>query len=138
MAENKTRPEVRSPGDFLESIADDKRRVDAQALAKLMGEVTGEQAIMWGSSIVGYGTLHYRYESGREGDTPVVSFAPRAAALVLYGIFAHDEGGVMAAQLGPHTVGKGCLYIKDLSAIDAEILALMIGVAYRAKTGVGG
>ncbi|MDQ1547541.1 MAG: hypothetical protein QOH69_2445 [Actinomycetota bacterium] len=137
MAENKTRPEVGSPDDFLESIADDKRRVDAHALAKLMGEVTGEQPTMWGSSIVGYGTLHYRYESGREGDTPVVSFAPRTASLVLYGIAAHDVGGVLAAQLGPHTAGKGCLYIKDLSAVDNDVLARMIGVAYRAKAGLG-
>jgi hypothetical protein len=133
MAENKTRPEETHPGDFLGSIPDEKRRTDAQALAKLMGDVTGEPATMWGSTIVGYGTIHYRYESGREGDTPIVSFAPRAASLVLYGIAVHDEGGVLAAQLGPHTVGKGCLYIKDLSAVDIDVLARMIGLAYRAK-----
>jgi hypothetical protein len=133
MVPNKTKPEDALPNDFLESIANEKRRTDARALAKLMGDITGEPATIWGTSIVGYGTLHYRYESGREGDTPVVSFAPRAASLVLYGVAAHDEGGVLAAQLGPHTVGKGCLYIKDLSAVDTDVLARMIGLAYGAK-----
>lgn len=135
MATNKTGPEETRPGDFLQSIADEKRRTDAHALAKLMGDVTGEPATMWGSSIVGYGTHHYRYESGREGDTPIVSFAPRSGSLVLYGVAAHDAGGVLAARLGPHTMGKGCLYIKDLSAVDTEVLARMIGVAYAAKSG---
>ena len=133
MATNKTKPEDVFPGDFLESIADEKRRADAMALAELMSEVTGERATMWGSSIIGFGTHHYKYESGREGDTPIVSFAPRKDSLVLYGIAAHDEDGALAAQLGPHTVGKGCLYVKDLSAVDAGVLARMIGVAYRAK-----
>ncbi len=130
---NKTKPEGVLPSDFLRSIADERRRNDATALVKIMSDVTGQNAVMWGSSIVGFGTHHYKYESGREGDAPLVSFAPRKDSLVLYGIAVHDEGGVLTAQLGPHTMGKGCLYIRDLSAINADVLSRMIGLAYQAK-----
>jgi hypothetical protein len=133
VAINKTKPEGVLPSDFLRSIADERRRNDATALVKIMSDVTGQKAVMWGSSIVGFGTHHYKYESGREGDAPLVSFAPRKDALVLYGIAAHDEGGVLAAQLGSHSMGKGCIYIKDLTAVDSDVLARMISVAYTAK-----
>lgn len=133
MTENKTKPESGSPADFLSGIADEKRRTDSLALAKLMHQVTGEEPVLWGTSIVGFGAQHYKYESGREGDTAIVSFAPRKNALVLYGVALHDEDGTLRAQLGQYEMGKGCLYIKDLSAIDTDVLGRMIALAFAAK-----
>ena len=135
MSENKTRPEEGRPADFLHGIADEKRRADSLALAKLMHEVTGEEAVLWGTSIVGFGSQHYKYDSGREGDTAIVSFAPRRNALVLYGVALHDEDGSLRAQLGRYEMGKGCLYIKDLSAINTDVLGRMIALAFSAKAG---
>jgi hypothetical protein len=87
---------------------------------------------MWGKSIVGFGSHHYKYESGREGDMPVVSFAPRKDSLVLYSVLTYNDDQQLAARLGPHTVGKGCLYIKDLAKIDKGVLGQIIERAFRA------
>jgi hypothetical protein len=133
MVANKTSPESASVDAFLAGLESAARRRDAESLALIMAEVTGQQAVLWGTSIVGFGAHHYVYESGREGDTPAVSFAPRKNALVLYSVLAADIDGTLLAGLGPHTTGKGCLYIKELSNVDADILSRMIANAMSAQ-----
>lgn len=97
------------------------RRRDAEELTALMQEVTGRDAATWGT-IIGFGSCHYRYPTGNEGDSPLLGFAPRKAATTIYlldGVAAHEDA---LAQLGPHTTGAGCLYIKDLEQIDLAVL----------------
>ena len=99
-----------------------------------MGHVTGTQATMWGGSIIQFGTYHYRYESGREGDAPAAGFAPRKAATTIYlpeGTAAYEE---LLGRLGEHTTGVGCLYIKNLDRVDLEVLERVIESSYRAVT----
>jgi hypothetical protein len=126
MAENKTKPTEVSVAAFLEGIADEARRADAEALVKLMREVTGEEAKMWGPSIVGFGRCHYTYESGREGDMPLIGFSPRKAAFVLYGPTRAGDAPALLAALGKHTMGKGCLYIKKLADVDPKVLKSLV------------
>ena len=133
MAENKTRPTVQSVSAFVDTLDDETRRNDAKALIKLMGKVSGEKPKLWGPSIVGFGSRHYVYDSGREGDTPVIAFSPRKAATVLYGAIGFDGAERLLAQLGPHTTGKGCLYIKRLAAVDTAVLEQLITRAVAAK-----
>jgi len=110
---------------FLDSVQDPRRRREGQELAALMERVTGWTPVMWGASIVGFGDLHYRYESGREGDTFVVGFSPRKSALTLYGLLSDADDAALEA-LGPHTRGKGCLYVKDLARIDTDVLEALV------------
>jgi hypothetical protein len=136
MAENKTKPSLVSPEDYIRSIEDPERRADGQRLLKIMSDATGEVAVMWGSSIVGFGSYHYKYESGREGDSLKVGFSARKAALVLYGLVLydeHEENNRLLAKLGKHTRGKGCLYIKSLEEIDEKVLRTMIENGYRTE-----
>ena len=132
MAENKTKPTAISVSEFLDACADDARRADARALTKLMENVTGYKPNMWGPSIVGFGSYHYVYESGREGDMPMVGFSPRKAALVLYGAIGFDGSEAFLAKLGKHTTGKGCLYIKKLADVDLRVLETLLGRAFAA------
>ena len=107
------------------------RRRDAEALVRLLREVTGEEPAMWVGGIVGFGSCHYRYETGTEGDSPIVSFAPRKTATTVYlldGVPSHFEA---LAQLGPHSTGAGCLYLKDLSSIDTDVLRGIVARSYR-------
>lgn len=125
-AELKTRPTAASVEAFLAAVKDEGRRRDARTLLELMRRITGEPPSMWGPSIVGFGRYHYRYESGREGDMPVAGFSPRAQALTLYvmgGLSSHTE---LLARLGPHTHGKGCLYVKRLADVDLAVLERLI------------
>ena len=133
MAENKTRPTVQSVSAFVDTLDDETRRNDAKALIKLMGKASGEKPKLWGPSIVGFGSRHYVYDSGREGDTPVIAFSPRKAATVLYGAIGFDGAERLLAQLGPHTTGKGCLHIKRLAAVDTAVLEQLITRAVAAK-----
>ena len=126
MAENKTKANSLSVTDFINKVPDAARRADAKALAKLMQTASGEKPKMWGPSIVGFGSYHYKYDSGREGDMPVVAFSPRKPALVLYGVAGADEAKPLLAKLGKHTTGKGCLYIKSLADVDAKVLNTLI------------
>jgi hypothetical protein len=126
MAENKTKPTEVSVAAFIEAIADPAKRADAKALVKLMREVTGEEAKMWGPSIVGFGSCHYVYESGREGDMPLIGFSPRKAAFVLYGPTRAGDAPALLAALGKHTMGKGCLYIKKLADVDSKVLRSLV------------
>jgi hypothetical protein len=133
MAENKTRPTELSVASFIDAIDDQARRADAKALAKLMQSVTGEEPKMWGPSIIGFGSYHYKYESGREGDSLIVGFSPRKAATVVYGIAGADGAPALIAKLGKHTTGKGCLYIKKLADVDSKVLELLVANSFSAK-----
>lgn len=122
MAENKTKPTKLSVASFIDALTDPARRADAKALLKLMQSAAGEKPKMWGPSIIGFGSYHYKYESGREGDMPVIAFSPRKAATVLYGMTAFSEAAALLAKLGKHTTGKGCLYIKKLDDVNLSVL----------------
>ena len=120
--------------DFLDKVGSPTRRRDADTLLELMGRATGQPAYMWGSSIVGFGQYHYRYDSGRQGDGPAASFSPRKAATTIY---LPDGTGSYADQLsrlGPHTTGVGCLYLKDLGQVDLGVLKEIIVDSFRTVT----
>lgn len=119
---NKTQPTDAGVDAFLDSVPDPVRQADARALCALLSELSGEPATMWGSSMIGFGTQHYRYETGREGDWFLVGFSPRKAATTIYltdGLQQHNE---QLAALGPHTTGKDCLYVKRLADVDGAVL----------------
>jgi hypothetical protein len=133
MADPKTVRTGASVGDFLAAVPDPKRRADAQTLCALMAEATGVQPEMWGSGIVGFGSYHYRYATGREGDWPAVGLSPRRSALTIYVSAGFDDAEL--SRLGPHTTGKSCLYIKRLSDVDAGVLRELIAAAFRRLNG---
>lgn len=116
---------------FLATVPDQRRRTDAGALVGLMADATGEAPAMWGSSIVGFGSYHYRYHTGREGDTVAVGFSPRKSALTLYVCAYLDRYADLLAGLGTHTLGKGCLYIKRLADVDTHVLAQIVARSHR-------
>jgi len=126
MAENKTKPTKVSVTAFIAAIPDSTKRTDAKALVKLMQSAAGEKPRMWGPSIIGFGSYHYRYDSGREGDMPLIAFSPRKAATVLYGLTGAIDSKALLPKLGKHSTGKGCLYIKKLADVDQEVLQSMI------------
>jgi hypothetical protein len=128
MADNKTKPTKISVAAFIDAITDKDRRADAKALVKLMQKVSGEKPTMWGPSIIGFGSHHYVYDSGREGDMPLIGFSPRKAATVLYGLSSSEA---LLPKLGKHTRGKGCVYIKKLADVDQKILEKMAAKAGR-------
>ena len=117
---------------FVDAVPGDVRRRDAETLLDLMTRVTGETPRMWGTSIVGFGEYHYRYATGREGDAPAAAFSPRKAATTVYLADSLERYADSLARLGPHTTGVGCLYLKDLSAVDLEVLESLVGSSYRA------
>ena len=126
MAENKTK---RNDGDviaYLESVQNKRRREDSFVVLKMMEEVTGEPAEMWGTSIVGFGSYHYRYDSGREGDFMISGFAPRKQALTLYIMGGHERYQELFAKLGKYRTGKSCLYINKLADVDLAVLREII------------
>lgn len=123
---NKTKPTRMAADDFLISIDNVERREDCQAIRKLMEKVTGEPAVMWGSSIVGFGTYHYRYESGREGDWAVTGFSPRKADISVYLMAGGPDQPDLLAKLGRHRMGKSCLYIRKLADVDMSVLERLI------------
>ena|SRR5579862_5100985 len=126
MVENKTKPTNASVAAFINGLSDETKRTDAKVLVKLMQKATGEKPKMFGPSIIGFGIYHYIYESGREGDMPLVAFSPRKAATVLYNVTGFSGSQALLARLGKHTTGKGCLYIKKLADIDQKVLEGMI------------
>jgi hypothetical protein len=139
MRENKTKAGSLNVGAYIDALTDPTRKSDAKELVQLMQHASGEKPRMWGPSIVGFGSYHYRYDSGREGDMPLISFSPRKAAMVLYSMLAQSESKSLLTKLGRHTTGKGCLYIKKLADVDRTVLETLIKNAvehYRARTGV--
>jgi hypothetical protein len=133
MADIKTKPTTVSVAEFIEAIPDQTQRADSKAIVKLMRSVTGEKPKMWGPSIIGFGSYHYTYDSGREGDMPIAGFSPRKAATVLYGLIGTTDAKALLAKLGKHTTGKGCLYIKKLTDVDQQVLEQLIVNSVAAK-----
>lgn len=129
MPENKTKATTMSVPAYIDSLDDVTRQSDAKELAQLMQRASGEKPKLWGPSIIGFGSYHYRYDSGREGDMPLVSFSPRKSALVLYSLLCNNEATTLLSKLGKHTTGKGCLYIKKLADVDKKVLEVLIGNA---------
>ena len=132
MAENKTKPTDEDVAAYLDRLPDAKRREDARAICALMQRVTGESPVMWGPSIVGFGSYHYHYESGREGDAPVAGFSPRARELVVYLSCDDPASEQLQARLGKHKRSKACLYIKSLADVDQGVLAELIAQSAKA------
>ncbi len=130
MSENKTIPTNASVTEFLNTIENETRREDSFAILKKMKEITGKPAVMWGNSIVGFGSYHYKYDSGREGDILITGFSPRKQNLTLYILDGFDGYQELLSKLGPHKTGKSCLYIKKLSDIDMDILTKLISTSF--------
>jgi hypothetical protein len=126
MSDIKTKVNDASVLEFLHSVPDEKRRQDSLAVLALMQEVTGLEAKMWGPSIVGFGSYHYKYESGREGDMPLTGFSPRKQNLTLYIMGGFDNYEQLMASLGKHSTGKSCLYIKRLSDVNIPTLKELV------------
>ena len=126
MAENKTKVTKASVTEFIKAIDDRQMRADARKVAAMMRKATGKRAKMWGSSMVGFGTYHYRYASGREGEFMITGFAPRKQALTVYIMPGFTPFGKLMARLGKYKTGKSCLYIKRLSDIDESVLERLI------------
>ena len=126
MSELKTRQNDGDVDAYLDSVENPRRRDDALRVLTLMREITGEVPRMWGSSIVGFGSYHYTYASGREGDWPVVGFAPRKQNLVLYIMPGFAGYEALLARLGKHRTGKSCLYVKKLDDIDPDVLEELV------------
>ena len=115
---------------YLAMVKSEKRRRDAKAVMKIMREVTGKRAVLWGSSIIGYDTYHYKYESGREGDMPMVGLSPRAQNLVVYIMPGFSNYDGLMSKLGKHKTGKSCLYINKLEDVDQAVLRKLIAQSY--------
>jgi hypothetical protein len=126
MAELKTK---RNQGDveaFLNSVSDEKKRQDSFTVLELMKQVTGIEPEMWGDSIIGFGSYHYKYASGREGDWFVTGFSPRKQNLTLYIMSGFDEYEQLLSKLGKHSTGKSCLYIKKIEDVDMDVLKELV------------
>lgn len=126
MAENKTKATKASVTGFINAIDDKQMRADARRVAAMMRKATGKRAKMWGSSLVGYGTYHYRYASGREGDSMITGFSPRKQALTVYIMPGFTPFSKLMAKLGKYKTGKSCLYIKRLADVDESVLERLI------------
>lgn len=129
---NKTAPTGQDVSTFIAGIEDKRQRDDSQAIIKMMAEISGEPPVMWGTSIAGFGTLHYEYASGREGDWMKIGFSPRKGKISIY--LTNDIEAFMPLldKLGKYKLGKGCLYIAKLSDIDLAVLAKLIRQSYKA------
>lgn len=129
--ENKTNPTTVDPMHFIADVENDVRRTDAYRLVEIHREETGEEPYMYGPSIIGFGTYHYKYDSGREGDAPAAGFSPRKAQTVVYLVNGYEDVyPEQLARLGPYKNGKSCLYISRLDKIDEAVLREMIRDSY--------
>lgn len=123
--ENQTRPTKVSVSAFISALPEN-RRDDVQAIAKMMEKATKKKAVMWGSSIIGFDEYHYVYESGREGDAPIIAFSPRAQNLTLYIKSSSFNDKTLMKRLGKHSVSGSCLHFKRLSDVDIGVLKILI------------
>ena len=127
MSDNKTAPTDVSVDEFIDTVPDERRQEEARVLRELMERVTGLPATMWGPTMVGFGSLHYKYESGREGDMFAVGFSPRKAQISLYGIhYSYAGPNAALEQLGKFTTGVSCVYVKGLTDIDLTVLEKLV------------
>ncbi len=126
MAELKTKANKKSVRAFIDAIEDEQKRKDSRSVLKLMQKLTGEKATMWGDSIVGFGSYHYKYKSGREGDWMLTGFSPRKQNLTIYIMAGFSKYGALLKKLGKHKTSVSCLYIKRLSDVDLDVLSELI------------
>ena len=126
MAENKTTLNAGSVSDFIDNVQDPARRDDCMKIIRLMQDVTGEPPKMWGASIVGFGSYHYKYASGREGDWFLTGFSPRKKDLTLYIMSGFENAEDLMNKLGKFKTGKACLYIKSMNDINEDVLKELI------------
>lgn len=132
MAENKTQPTAESVDDFINQCDSPQKREDSFVLKKMMEEITGEKAVMWGPSIIGFGTYHYKYDSGREGDFLTVGFSPRKSTISLYIIGCmHQDFDFPIEKLGKVKTGASCIYINKLSSVNQDALRELIAKGYQ-------
>ena len=136
MASQKTLPREESAEAFIARVPSEARRADAHRLCGFLMEWTGEPPVMWGASIVGFGCYRYRYDSGHEGTAALVGFSPRKESLVLYLVGGvQDRYPKLLQRLGPHKVGKGCLYLRRLDDVDREVLRALVERTVRVHRG---
>lgn len=126
MSEPKMKENDNSVIDFIESVENEKKKADAYQLLEIFEEVTGYKAKMWGPNIIGFGSYHYKYASGREGDAPLVGFSPRKAKISLYLLYEGEERENLLENFGKHTKSKACIYINKLADIDTNVLKELI------------
>jgi hypothetical protein len=134
MAKNKTTETENSVTDFINAVEETTKRNDSFELVKIMQEESGFEPKIWGPGIIGFGSYHYKYASGHEGDAPLVAFSPRKAAISLYCYAATENKDELLSTLGKHKASKGCIYIKKLADIDTEILKKMISASIKNVT----
>ncbi len=132
MADNKTAPTDIDPRDFIAGLDDERREAEALELLDLFEDRTGEQPVMWGDSIIGFGSYDFEYSSGRSGCWMRVGFSPRKRQMTVYVMPGFDRYDGLLAKLGPHTTGKSCLYVKRLEAVDKDVLGELVAEAYEA------
>lgn len=133
MAELKTKPTKTSPKDFILSIKDKQKQEDSFVVLNMMKQITGDPPAMWGSSIIGFGNVHLKYESGRELDWMKIGFSPRKNALTLYVLNGSKEQNELLKKLGKYKTGVGCLYINKLTDVDINVLKKLIEAACSKK-----
>lgn len=126
MAKNKTEETLLNVNDFINAVKDETKRTDCFILVELIKKQTGLEPRMWGPSIVGFGSYHYKYDSGHEGDSPLVGFSPRASAITLYLSGHFEKRDELLKKLGKYKTDKGCIYLKKLNDINIETLQNMI------------
>ncbi|MGX6443547.1 DUF1801 domain-containing protein [Neobacillus sp. K501] len=126
MYEPKMKETDNSVVEFIESVENEKKKADAYQLLEIFEEVTGYDAKMWGPSIIGFGSYHYKYASGHEGDAPLVGFSPRKAKISLYLTYESEEREKLLERFGKHTKGKACIYVNKLTDIDTSVLKDLI------------
>ena len=125
-ADLKTRPTDESPAQFIAGLSPQRRVDDGRALLELFDRVTEQPAVMWGPSMIGYGEMHYRYATGREGDTFRVGFSPRKSAVSLYGLQGHHRSEELLGRLGKHRTAVSCVYVNKLADIDPDVLEQLV------------
>ena len=131
MAENKTKPTKVSVTSFINKIPNEELRIDCNSIIKMMHKASKSEPIIWGSSIIGFGTYHYKYESGREGDSIIIGFAPRKQNIAIYLMGGLKNIEELLPKLGKYKTGKGCIYVKKLTDVDIEVLAEIFVKSYK-------
>lgn len=134
--QNKTIPTTSNVLDFIAQLGDKQQQKDSQTLIALMQKISGKPPVMWGPSIIGFGMVHYKYESGREGDMPLLGFSPRKGKLSLYITDNAEKYPEIRVRLGKHKISKACIYINKLSDINLSVLEELIQAAHSDTTRV--
>ncbi len=127
----KTRPNVADVGAFIAAVDDEQKRNDSLVLLDMMKQVTGSEPVMWGTSIIGFGTYRYTYASGRSAEWCATGFSPRKTALTLYIMPGFSNYDALMSRLGRYKTGKSCLYVKRLSDVDLDVLEQLVDAAYK-------